>query len=116
LTIDNGEVLGKNVKVISAKTVSVNTSFSTALYKKKSVVDQYNQLTITCKADYGIIVRAYNDGVAYRFFTKKKGMVTVFSEQAEFNFNEDYATLIPYVRDLRGKEQYIQSFEALYTK
>lgn len=116
LTIDNGEVLGSNVKVISAKTVSVNSSFSTALYKKKSVVDQYNQLTITCKADYGIVVRAYNDGVAYRFFTWKKGMITVFSEQAEFNFNEDYATLIPYVRDLRGKEQYIQSFEALYTK
>ncbi|MEQ1799243.1 MAG: glycoside hydrolase family 97 protein [Lacibacter sp.] len=116
LTIDNGEVLGKNVKVISAKTVSVNSSFNTSLYKKKSVVDQYNQLTISCKADYGIIVRAYNDGVAYRFFTRKKGMITVFSEQAEFNFHEDYATLIPYVRDLRGKEQYIQSYEALYTK
>ena len=116
LTIDNGEVLGRNVKVISVKTVSVNTSFNTLLYKKKSVIDQYNQLTIKCKSDYGIIVRAYNDGVAYRFFTKKKGMITVFSEQAEFNFNEDYATLIPYVRDLRGTEQYIQSYEALYTK
>ncbi len=116
MILDNGEVLGKNVKVVSAKTLSVNTVFNTPLYKKKSVIDQYNQLTINCKADYGIIVRAYNDGIAYRFFTNKKGVITVFSEEANFNFDIDHTILIPYVRDLRGTEQYIQSYEALYTK
>jgi alpha-glucosidase len=116
LTLDNGEVLGENVKVISAKTILVNTTFNTAVYKKKSVLDNCNQLTINCKGDYGIVVRAYNDGVAYRFFTSRKGMLTITSEQANFNFDQDYKTLIPYVRDLRGTEQYIQSYEALYTK
>ena len=43
-------------------------------------------------------------------------MLTIASEQANFNFDRDYKTLIPYVRDLRGTEQYIQSYEALYTK
>lgn len=68
MTLDNGEVLGDNAKVISSKIISVNTVFNTAVYKKKSVVDNYNQLTINCKGDYSIIIRAYNDGVAYRFF------------------------------------------------
>jgi alpha-glucosidase len=116
MTLDNGEVLGKNVKVLSSKTITVNTSFATPVYKKKSVIDHYNQLTIYCKADYGIMVRAYDDGIAYRFFSSKKGMITILAEQANFNFDKDYATLIPYVRDLRGTEQYIQSFEALYSK
>jgi alpha-glucosidase len=116
ITLDNGEVLGNNVKIVSSKTITVNTVINTPVYKKKSVVDNYNQLTISCKGDYGIILRAYNEGVAYRFFTSKKGMITVLSEEANFNFDKDYATLIPYVRDLRGTEQYIQSYEALYTK
>lgn len=116
ITLDDGEVLGNNIKIISSKNITVNTVINTPIYKKKSVVDNYNQLTISCKGDYGIIVRAYNDGVAYRFFTSKKGIITVLSEEVNFNFDKDYATLIPYVRDLRGTEQYIQSYEALYTK
>ena len=116
MTLDNGEVLGNNSKVISAKPAAVNTSFNTPFYKKKSVTDNYNQLTIACKGGYGIIARVYNDGAAYRFFTTQKGNITIVSEQADFNFDKDHKTLIPYVRDMRGAEQYIQSFEALYTK
>lgn len=116
LTLDDGEILGDNVKIISSKTITVNTTFNTPVYKKKLVVDNYNQLTVNCKGDYGVIVRAYNDGVAYRFFTSRKGTLTIKAEQADFNFEQDYKTLIPYVRDLRGTEQYIQSYEALYTK
>lgn len=116
ITLDNGEVLGNNVKIISSKTESVNTVFATPVYKKKSVVDNYNQLTVQCKGDYGIVIRVYNDGAAYRFFTKKKGEITILSEAANFNFANDYKSFVPYVRDFRGTEQYIQSYEALYTE
>jgi len=117
LTLANGEVLGDRPKIISAKTASVNTVINTPVYKKKSIIDNYNQLTLQCKGNYGIIARAYNDGVAYRFFTSKKGEITVQSEEATFNFDNDYACFVPHVRDFRGgTEQYIQSFEALYTE
>ena len=102
LTLGNGEVLGDHPKIISAKTASVNTVINTPIYKKKSIIDNYNQLTLQCKGDYGIIVRAYNDGVAYRFFTNKKGEITIQSEEANFNFDNDYNCFIPYVRDFRG--------------
>src|SRR5258705_2371886 len=116
LTLANGEVLGDRPKIISAKTASVNTVINTPFYKKKSIIDNYNQLTLQCKGDYGVIVRAYNDGIAYRFFTNKKGEITIQSEEANFNFDNDYNCFVPYVRDFRGDtEQYIQSFEALYT-
>ena len=80
------------------------------------MTDQYNQLILECKGLYGIIFRAYNEGVAYRFFTRKKGEIIIQSEEARFNFNQDDTCFVPYVRDLRGKEQFIQSFEALYTE
>ena len=115
LTLDNGEVLGNNVKIISSKKETVNTVFNTPFYKKKSVTDSYNQLILDCKGDYGLIIRAYNDGAAYRFFTKKKGVITIQSEEANFNFEKDYTAFIPYVRDLRAKRDlFATSFESLY--
>lgn len=116
LHLQTKEVLGSKTKVVSSKTETVNTKFKTPFYKKDLVVDNYNQLTLNCKGDFGIIARAYNDGVAYRFFTKKKGEIIIESEDAAFNFDNDYKCFVPHVRDLRGNEQYIQSYEALYTE
>ncbi|TDN37889.1 glycoside hydrolase family 97 protein [Hymenobacter sp. UV11] len=116
LTLASGEVLGKNAMVQSAKTSSVNAVIEAPVYKKRQVIDSYNQLTLTIKGNYGLIARAYNDGVAYRFFTKRKGSLTIQSEQATFNFAQDYPALLPFVRDLRlPGDQYMSSFESLYT-
>lgn len=116
MQLQSGEVLGNNAKITSAKTEKVNTTINAIDYIKDIIPDVYNQLTLNCKGDYGIIFRAYNDGVAYRFFTKMKGEINIINEKANFNFDKDYKCFIPFVRDFRGTEQYIQSFEALYTE
>ena len=116
LTLAGGEVLGRNAAVSGTKTVAVNTTFATPIYKKRQVVDHYNQLTINLKGNYGLIFRAYDDGVAYRFFTRRKGELTVQREEATFNFAQDFPALLPFVRDLRDPHDlYISSFEALYS-
>src|ERR1700712_2339639 len=73
MTLDNGEVLGKNAVVKKAAASSANAVINTPIYKRTSVQDSYNQLTISFKGDYGLVFRAYNDGAAYRFITQKKG-------------------------------------------
>ncbi|UUF12474.1 MULTISPECIES: glycoside hydrolase family 97 protein [Flavobacterium] len=114
LALGSGVVLGNNVKVMNVKSSRVNTSFATPVYKKKTVIDAYNQLTVTFKGGFGLILRAYDDGVAYRFFTTKKGQIIIESEQANFNFSKDYKAFIPYVRDLRENDMYTSAFEAMY--
>jgi len=114
LTLGSGVVLGNNAKVISAKNSKVNTSFATPVYKKKTVIDAYNQLVVAYKGDFGLILRAYNDGVAYRFFSTKKEQIIVESEEANFNFSKDQKAFVPYVRDLREKDMYSCAFEAMY--
>jgi alpha-glucosidase len=116
MTLDNGEVLGAQAAILSSKKTSVNEVLKTPFYKKSEVTNQYNQLVLECKGLYGIIFRAYDEGVAYRFFTRRKDEIIIRSEEARFNFNQDDTCFVPYVRDLRGKEQFIQSFEALYTE
>lgn len=115
LTLDQNEVLGKNAVVQNSKKETVNTSFETPLYKKKSVQNNYNQLTLNFKNDFSIEYRVFDDGAAYRFVTKKKKDITIKDEEVILNFDQDYSTLMPYVRDLRNpKDQFISSFESHY--
>lgn len=115
LTIDENIVLGKNPIVVNSKKESVDTAFETPFYKKKSVQDKYNKLVLNFKNDFSIEYRVFNDGAAYRFITKKKKDIAVKWEEVHLNFDKDYNTLMPYVRDLRNpKDPYISSFEAQY--
>ena len=114
MLLDGGTVLGDNADITSVNTENIDTTFNAINYKKAIVVDQYNQLTINCKDDYGVIFRVYNDGVAYRFFTKIKGEIIIKNEEANFNFTDDYKAFIPYMWDYRDNKIFNSSFEALY--
>jgi len=114
ISLDNGEVLGKNAVVKKSTASSVNETINTPIYKKDKVHDNYNQLKITFKGDYGLIFRAYNDGVAYRFFTEKKGEITIVNDEANFNFKDDDKAFLPFANDYRNKDKFNNSFEAHY--
>jgi alpha-glucosidase len=108
------EVLGVNINIISSKTEKANNTINAINYIKSIIADNYNQLTINCKGDYGIIFRVYNDAVAYRFFTNKKDSIIIKNEEANFNFTNDDSAFIPIQWDYRDKQNFNSSFEALY--
>jgi alpha-glucosidase len=115
LTLSNREVLGANASVTSVKTTSAQSSITPYNYKKSSIPDNYNQLLVNCKKNFSVLFRAYNDGVAYRFITDRKDSLTITSETADFNFDNDYKTYIPYITGPRyNGDQFQTSFEALY--
>jgi len=114
MQLEGGDVLGDNAEIISSNKEKKDAKISATDYVKSSIHDKYNQLTINCKDDFGLIFRVYNDAVAYRFFTKKKGELIVKNEEANFNFINDYKAFIPYQWDYRGGKIFNSSFEALY--
>jgi len=114
LQLENGEILGNNVKVLSSKTEKTDNIIAAVNYKKSKITDQYNQLTLNLKGDFGIVFRIYNEGIAYRFFTKRKGELLVKNEEATFNFTSDYKAFIPYMWDYRDGKIFNSSFEVLY--
>ncbi len=114
MQLEGGEVLGNKARISSAPVQKVNATIQAINYKKAVVPDQYNQLTLNCKGDYGVIFRAYNDAVAYRFFTKRKGDLIVKAEEATVNFTDDHNAFIPIQWDYRGGQNFNSSFEALY--
>jgi len=114
LQLESGEILGNNVKILSSKTEKTDNIIAAVNYKKSKITDQYNQLTLNLKGDFGIIFRIYNEGVAYRFFTTRKGELLVKNEEANFNFISDYKSFVPYMWDYRDGKIFNSSFEALY--
>jgi alpha-glucosidase len=113
LTLQNGDVLGDNAK-ITPKTESVKTTINTINYVKSVIDDIYNQLTLNCKGNFGIIFRVYDDAIAYRFFTKMPGEIIIKNEEANFNFTEDHIAFIPMQWDYRGGQTFNSSFENTY--
>ncbi len=84
------EVLGQNPRLRRRKYVSVDEQLTPVMpLKFSTVTNQYNQLTLTFK-NYSVEFRAYDDGVAYRFVTSRKGEVEVLGEEFAVNFPDGY--------------------------
>lgn len=119
LTIDNGDIWGVNSKFKNKSTASVNEVIKATIYKKSEIQNIYNELTLRFKDDFNLIFRSYDDGVAYRFVYTGTKPLNVVSEQASFNFAQNYPSYICYVKGEDGKrstdEQFMNSFENQYT-
>lgn len=85
------ETLGLNPKLSGQKTNKVNEVLTPVVpLKYSSVNNQYNSLLLTFKGDYSVEFRAFDDGIAYRFITNKKGDVEVLGEDFAINFPANY--------------------------
>jgi|GEM_PF-2099647 len=114
LKLEDGEILGVNARVLNKTLKYHKEAIATSFYKKNKINNEYQELILSFKNGWGIVYRAYDDGVAYRFVMDRKKSQTVLSEQADFNFDGDYSSHVPYVCDLRDGDPYCSAFESLY--
>jgi len=85
------ETLGTNPKLTGSKTGKINEIIKPALpLKYASVPNTYNYLVLNFKGGYSVEFRAFDDGIAYRFITAKKGEIEILNEDFSVNFPEDY--------------------------
>ena len=105
---------GTKTRVQKARQRSISEKISTVAYKRAVVSNNCNELTLDCKGEFNLVVRAYNDGCAYRLVSKSDKALTVVSEASEFSFTGDYQAFVPYVNDNRSGERYCYSFESYY--
>ena len=112
LTLSDGTVYGRKMKVKKAVRRSVDEVLDSPLFKRSKVRDRYNEFSLISK-EFDLVFRAADDGVAYRFVTKKG--VTVKEEKAEFRFPEDHRSWVPYANENGTIEQQMHnSFENHY--
>jgi alpha-glucosidase len=82
IDLEPSRTLGARPVVKSATPRSVSDEIFPVLPEKRKVIpDLYNELAIQFDGNYGLKLRAYDDGVAYRFTTKLPGEITVKNEE-----------------------------------
>ncbi len=113
MQLNDGTIWGKDCVLKSQKEVEKSERIEAPFYKIKSFNVRYKELNLKFKGDYGIYFRAYDDGgVAYRFYTIKKGNIDIVNEVAEFNFADDYMT---YTSHTTGKKDpFAMAFQNIY--
>jgi alpha-glucosidase len=90
LTLQDG-VLGSKPKLISSKSSAETEIIKPYVSLKYSTVkSSYNKLVMNFKGNYSVEFRAFNNGIAYRFISRKKGDVEVLDEEVNINFPAEY--------------------------
>lgn len=73
ISLSSGLALGKNGNVANTSTRTVNETISRLYGKSPTLSDSYNELTVNFSENYSLLVRAYDEGAAYRFRTSLGG-------------------------------------------
>ena len=85
------ETLGLNPQLTNSKTGKINEVIKPVIsLKYSSVPNVYNYLVMKFKGNYSVEFRAFDEGIAYRFITNKKGDIEVINEDFEVNFPKNY--------------------------
>jgi len=86
LTVNDRNLL-TDTKLIKVSKQSVNKILTPVVkVKTDQIVENFNELTFSFKNNISLIVRAYNEGIAYRFRTVLKNNIIVNNEELELNF------------------------------
>lgn len=108
MSLSNGLILGRDGTIANTSTRSNSETISRLYGKSTTLTDQYNELVINFTGKYSLIIRAYDEGVAYRFRTALAGTVNVLSEEANFVFASPTGVIFP------ESDQKMQNWERVY--
>src|SRR5690606_39274042 len=82
--------------------------------KRKFIPDYYNELTIRFRQPLSLIIRVYDDGLAYRFHSHLKDSITVKNEISEYRFPFNHSVYFSEVVKRENADIFHTSFEEPY--
>lgn len=112
LVLEDGTIVGRTPRITGERRKKIKDNIESPFYRFKEFVATGNELDLKLKGGFGIIFRAYNEGVAYRFYTTQSSDIIIKEEQAEFNFKEDYTAYLPYTTN--DKQPMAMAFQNVY--
>lgn len=89
IELDDKTKLGENSVIHDTESLSINREIKPTIKEKYATIqEEFNELKLNFDGDFSFIVRAYNEGIAYRFSTKIKDSIIVKKESMHLNFAE----------------------------
>ncbi|HZK94644.1 MAG TPA: glycoside hydrolase family 97 N-terminal domain-containing protein, partial [Prolixibacteraceae bacterium] len=100
MTFENQEPFQAGLQIVSAQQKEVNEPWKPVYGERNQYSNHYNESTINLKEiktpfrSLSIVVRAYNEGVAFSYIITTDHPVTITSELTGFQFKKDYTSWI----------------------
>jgi alpha-glucosidase len=120
MTIDGNLVLGENPKLRKAKYRFIDEKiYPPVKEKRREIIDRCNELELSFSGRWGLVFRAYNDGISWRFVTMLDKEITITNEEATFHFASNDTVVIPMVNCGNTPDDidcFHSSYEELYRK
>ncbi len=117
LKLADGIIWGTAAKPAKTIRKSHAGNIDALFYTKDKVADNYKELVLKFKEGFSFVVRAYDDGAAYRFVSDLNKEIVIEDEQMDCRFPGDPKAFLPYVRqeNTTFEQQLINTFENTYT-
>lgn len=115
LQLTNGMKLSNDLMIRKVSLKQVSDSILAVVPEKRKIIpDIYTEMTIQFRQRFSIVLRAYNDGFAYRLETHLTDSLYVEDEKAVFRFAGNYPTYYPEVQKRPDMDIFHTSFEEPY--
>ncbi len=89
IELDDNTKLGVNSIIDDIENSSINRIIHPTIKEKySSIKEQFNELRLNFNGNFSFIVRAFNEGIAYRFLTRIQDSIVVKKENMKLNFAE----------------------------
>ena len=96
LTLADGTTIGRNGSLGFGRKSVVVDDTDAPFYRQRHIKTTANQLDLKMKGGFGLQVRAYDEGVSYRFYTTRKGETIIKNELAEYDFGDEAKAWLAY--------------------
>ncbi len=115
MKLSDGKSLSSNMKTVKETSRSVHeTIVAQVPVSRKYIPDEFNEVNLQFDNGFGVIFRAYNDGVSYRIRTSFKDSIFVTKETAGFQFANNAHAYAPLIQKRDDQDVFHTSFEELY--
>ncbi len=101
-----------NLQLGKCKETSATETISAPFYRQKSFTVAYRQLDLKLGGGFGLQVRAYDEGVAYRFYTTNQKETIIVDENADFCFPENDKCWLAY--STNEEKPFAMAFQNFY--
>ncbi|MFO7937949.1 MAG: glycoside hydrolase family 97 protein [Kiritimatiellia bacterium] len=120
MSVENHGRLGERPVIIKSVRNKVKGVIKTPIYKKAEIVEEGSEVVVYFEGGYQVVLRAYNDGVAYRFKTELDGKIKIIAEDASLIFpTPDLTAYVGYNTGNKPGKKYDRhqnSRESIYEK
>jgi alpha-glucosidase len=112
LTVD-GAVLGRDAVVKKIGRDSVRSVITPLYGKVDRLTDDYRELRIDFSQPFSLLVRAYDEGIAWRWVTSFSSAITVNTEEVNVALKPDYGALLSVTPKLTSWELPYTSYSSI---